>query len=343
MKLPIELQITGFARGRSGPGSIRSFRDAITLDVLEIHAHEAPIALQWEDDFGDRFETRWYDGSHWIAFDRMSDPVDQARFSAADIKDMAARPGDRRLDDLFSGYFKKGHLDIPALDRSKFVEFDDATREEAHASARQWATNCIVVGETFYTRCPEPMYSADQFGGLHIVIERHAASRNFVPRLFDAGYDLFRAAQLFRADRYDDAFAMMQARRRNSNIRATPEITILIPESIKYDDDAAGVVHVCLDTFRQGGRKKSLYKMPPSVIRSFAQLSECFWGKSEDQFDANECHDALSGFLTAANASGFNLQDLGTDCGWAMSTVLQRWEDRAIDPSFGQPQQREMS
>ena len=106
MKLTIDVEVCSFAKPRGSTGSIRYFRDPVNVEVKEVSDNEAPVAMRWTSRFDGPLETRWYDGSHWFAFDGVPHSVDERTFSASDIARMTMDPRDRRMAYVYSGYFR---------------------------------------------------------------------------------------------------------------------------------------------------------------------------------------------------------------------------------------------
>lgn len=324
MKLTIDAQ-GSFAKPRGSTGSIRYFRDPVTVEIQEASEADAPVAMRWNSRREGPLETRWYDGSHWLAFDRPRCGVEEVRFSASDIVRMTMDPRDRMMAQLYSGYFRNGDQSYPYIDRQKFVEFDDAGRQRTHDAVREWAADSLVVGNTFYTRCPEPRYCADSRGP-EVIVERLMVGGE--ARRFDVASNRFRSGFIYRADRFEQALAASRD--------AWPSwsgdgesIEVLIDDSVTVEDDRDALLDICMDTLRETSNQP-VTKLPPPVIAALSPLAACFWQKEREEVGGEEAYHALAGFVDAAAATNYDLGTLAPAAEHVIHTVLNRWIDRPI-------------
>lgn len=325
MKLTIDAQVCSFAKPRGSTGSLRYFRDPVTVEIQEVGEADAPVAMRWNSSFEGPLETRWYDGSHWFAFDRPRYSVHEARFSASDIVHMTMDPRDHMMAYVYSGYFRNGDQSYPYLDRNKFVEFDDAGRQRTHDDVREWASDALVVGNTFYTRCPEPRYCAGS-GGPEVIVERAIAGG--AARRFDVTPSKFRSGFIYRADRFEQAIAASRYAWPSGKGHGE-RIDVLIDDSVTVEDDREALLDICMDTLRDTS-DQDVRTLPPPMIAALSPLAACFWQKKQEEVDAEEAYHALAGFLDAAAATRYDLKSLAPVAEYAIGTVLNRWDDRPI-------------
>lgn len=324
MRMTIEAQVCTFAKPRSSSGSIRSFRDPVTVEIPEASASDAPVAMSWVSKQHGPLETRWIDGSHWFVFDRHFQGNRQARFTASDVARLVASVEDRSMNDLFSGYFSKADASAPYIDRGKFVEFGDLDRENTHQQVRAWASDALVIDGILFTRCPEPRYRAS-IGGLEVIVERSVNGK--ASRRFDQMFNPFRATEIFRADRHEEAWLATTAV--GGNLIQAERIEVSVSESVMAEDDLEALVNTCMDTLNALGREP-LTSLPPSVIGALAPLAACFWEKDRAEIDGDDAYNALSGFADAVASSGYKLARVNISAERAIQTALSRWDDRPI-------------
>lgn len=325
MKMTIDAEVCTFAKPRSSSGSIRYFRDPVTVEIPEVSASDAPVAMSWVSKQHGPLETRWIDGSHWFVFDRHFQGNRQARFTASDVARLVASVEDRSMNDLFSGYFSKADANAPYIDRGKFVEFGDHDRENTHAQVRTWASDTLVVDGILFTRCPEPRYRAS-IGGLEVIVERSVNGK--ASRRFDRMFNPFHATEIFRADRYEEAWSATTAV--GGNLIAEERIEVFMNESIMVNDDWEALVDTCMDSLNAFGREP-LTSLPPSVIGALAPLSACFWEKDRADIDGDDAYNALSGFAHAVSSSGYKLARVNVAAERTIQSALNRWDDRPIE------------
>lgn len=325
MKLTIDVEVCSFAKPRGSTGSIRYFRDPVTVEVKEVSDNDAPVAMRWTSRFDGPLETRWYDGSHWFAFDGVPHSVDERTFSASDIARMTMDPRDRRMAYVYSGYFRKGDTSFPYIDRQKFVQFDDNGRQRVHETVREWASDALVVGDTFYTRCPEPRYRACSHGP-EVIIERAIAGGE--ARRFDRVSTLFSSGLVFRADRFEQATTASRDAW-PSESGDGERIEVLIDDSLTVEDDRDALLDICMDTLRESA-KQEVMRLPPPVIGALSPIATCFWQKQREEVDGEEVYHALVGFVDAVVATNYDLRSLSPAADYAIRTVLSRWDDRPI-------------
>ncbi|MCV9964531.1 hypothetical protein OIU34_21815 [Pararhizobium sp. BT-229] len=228
------------------------------------------------------------------------------------------------MNDLFSGYFAKADASAPYIDRGKFVEFGDVDRENTHHQVRTWASDALVIDGILFTRCPEPKYRAS-IGGLEVIVERSVNGK--ASRRFDRMFNPFHATEIFRADRYDDAWSATTAA--GGNLIEEERIEVLVGESVRVEDDWEALVSTCMDTLNALGREP-ITNLPPSVIGSLAPLSACFWEKDRAEVEGDDAYNALAGFARAVASSGYKLAQVNVSAERTIQTALNRWDDRPI-------------
>jgi hypothetical protein len=325
MRITVEARVDAFAKPRGSAGSWRNFRERVAAEIREASQDEAPVAMQWDGGRAGPMETRWLDGSHWAVLDRDTDATRRG-VTAAEIFRIFDSPMDRKFGSLIRGYFEKSDYSSVDLDRSKFVDFDDRSRLQAHEDVRAWANDCLIVDGMLYTRCPEPMYHVG-VGGITVVIERPKETRD--GRRFDVIANPFRAACLFRSDRYEEATAAYLSAWPNQSLPSEPPITTLVDESLAVDADRNCLVNTCIDVLNMCGREP-IMNVPPAVLATLAPLAACFWNTKKDDVDVEATLAALVGFAEAVRQSGYDLSRKDGNPSWAVDIAIDRWDNRPV-------------
>jgi hypothetical protein len=325
MRITIEAAVSAFAKPRGSVGSWRNFREPVTVEIREVSSDEAPVAMQWDGGIDGPRETRWFDGSHWHVLDHDTD-VAHRGVPAAEVLKIFEDHRNMRFHRLFRGYFEKASYNCVELDRSKFVEFDDSGLRRAHDEVRAWADDCLIVDGMLYTRCPEPMYHVGF--GIEVVVERR--QEKLENRQFDVHGKPFRAATIFRADRYEDAVQSLRSLWPKMPVENEPPITILLDESARAEVDRESLIDTGIDVLTAFGRVPIL-DVPPAVLGTLPMLASCFWKKQRIDVDPDAVHTSLVYLSEAVKDTGFDMSRMEGNPAWAIDAVVARWDNRPLD------------
>lgn len=328
MLLNCPVAFTAEVTPKTGAGKTRSvdLHTVTTLEVMELSPYEAPVATEWNDrrlmPDGRQAVTRHHDGRHYRllqermfdGFHGMSDPVQAARLPEL-VRTGLTVPGVRRTaeDDAIFTRYRNGKTKLlhEALRTYKTVDLTDKRRRTARVESSV-AGLAIIEGQVWYS-CSEPCL---------IVVpppNGRVVHRILVTTDDDPIHDVVinRGGVKFRADRHEDAVAMIEEAGENPSADVfSSRITIHMPETIVMDDDGAALLRLADDVIDTVGSEVARL-IDPDSLSALAELM-----RSRSLGDLRRLGRAL-----AAMAAAVDLERHGVAAGPA----LDRWAQRDVE------------
>lgn len=226
IKLKARYEISGILKGSRNPKDIEVFED-VEFIVPEFSDLDAPVATRWSDPtaIGGWRETRWFNDTHYslATFIDYNHP-DEPRLVVEPQTLPAIISSEYDRNKLFGGYLRGEHINPQSFDGLKFREADLGARDKMLNFFADF-DNAIIIEGRVWKKTSEPCYKISANNRLEIVpLEKTLAERDFR-----------RHAYLYRADRFSDALIDAGDRFEIENLDY--EISIMIPESLHFDDD----------------------------------------------------------------------------------------------------------
>lgn len=245
------------------PRRARRHRDAIfgahaEVEVREIDAQDAPVALRWQPRRdGGRPQpeegacmTRWDGDSHWHPVlirradgdmtMRHATPDEWAAVMARDTLDALAMPLGSSAPGFNSSAaladFVRGH--VTALDETEFREIGCSTAEHKAEHLQEECGRLAIIDGMMWACGREPCYFAYPHDG------------RVVMRI--TGWNRRLGQDYFSLDRYDDMLDHLRAVYPESEILACPPAEVMIPQSLSQGDDAEALVAAAGKLVRHG-------------------------------------------------------------------------------------------
>lgn len=322
-RVPIMYEIEAVPHGRRKPVKETAF-EWIEVEVEEA---DAPVATEWRDTDGHVRRTAWHRESHWLQH-RIRMNEEEAILMTAEVLATACAEGGKHGNPLPVGIdrmlreFARGER--PEFDPSAYRQIVSSGREQAVETAHANAARTLVSDGAVWIRCKEPVY----------VLRPPRMERKGEPAVLrpiaitlDTRDDRMPLSDIFRADRWDDMVQEAVARWEVEDAPFTADgearIAVLVPESIRYDDERAallGSVEVALEE-----RRRSLPSMSLRQVRAWLEASEALesaraaW--TEETAAALEATAAIWVDVTFAEERYWPLK---------MKQAVDRWRARPI-------------
>lgn len=321
MRATVDIEFECNAVRKNGAEIYGKFREPFSLEIAEPSDDEAPLATRWKDGrTGTTVSTRWYMGRH-------------CRTLSAGDRPVLVRDGiDQHLHHAAEGYFGLASEDrkTATFVPGRMEEAYGTNRADTIAKAEAWAAGCFVADGFFWIPCPEPRYSyAEGEASLEATTSVSVGPGGNGHKKFELNHVAGRSTKLWRADRFEEALQAASEYFGATGLHRATRIEILMPETIRFDDDANAIVDTGLELLHKADRK-ALLGLPPAALRALLPLQEIFWTASEEGTtpEPEAVRDALETAVAGDEAFGGRY---GAQTERNLCKAIQRWDNRPLD------------
>jgi hypothetical protein len=317
-----------------------------SFDIAELSFSDAPLATEWGNDTTGWDGTRWFEGRHYRRFVSGLHGHESGMSTEATIA--AIRLG-KQVD--FEG-LTGGYMDTYAYKGSNNVRVDrlvahkEEDRTKALALADEWARDCLLVEGDFWMACAEPTYLAEAGGRISnrtcTYFTNGKAENGRKLRVHEEPEKRFVHNYVYRADRLDDAVAAAERHphfRIGGGLVTFDSINVLMPETIRYDDDKPALLQSARDLMALCNHNPTC-DTHPGILSALAALQDTIWNRTAAQIDGDvvasafekavATHDALETHHVAREALASR----------EYAQTLDRWYNRTVDLVIAGPAER---
>lgn len=219
----------------------KSYGAVSPFEIKEISSQEAPVAVKWKHDIERQTvhsnETRWYDSAHWLPLefhDRETGKHLHLTLKAYQLMVGRSYNTNGRLNGYVSATKRLENSALKQYFEKEIKELASRKPSEKYSwSTAEHVSNCIVdalselivIDGQIWTKSPEPL----------LTLSGTRDAPQIIPTAMRPTTD--KGGTLFRIDRLDDFISQMQFENPHLPQISSPEISIIIPESIKYNDE----------------------------------------------------------------------------------------------------------
>ena len=337
------------------------------MDVHEVSAEDAPVALNVCPDGKPAFEIRWYDGELYRAFPT-GEGINREQDGRLRVRGMTQRferlLGDQMQNDIFKTRLRQSYYPDTAIasaqiitelqygtcglgERSLFNRpeghfiFDEEGLEEAErwrALAEEAAGCLLVVDGTLWERCEEPVYKiatraspgVDVLGGHPIA----ATKRQHLLANTDPDDRLFNALEYELAL---EAKATTERYRKPASKVDSDYIDVFVPEAVQYrsaEGELRRLARLLIEDVERGiadatkkGTTKWSGSFPIALIAAWNDVRN-----AEIGFERPGGPEYLETAVLSlvAQMSPFDANSIGCLRDEDVEALLSRWQDREI-------------
>jgi len=322
IRIPYAFEVSAVERKHRNASKL-VFAEWTLIELADVSEADAPVAVRWTP--GHRAvglaQTRWHGGRHWMATGKngpitpealMQDPETFCRVFGY----RATAAAVDAVTGLMSG-------SASPFDPGEFREVLEVRRASGLDMVLSRADTLLFVDGVLHHEVPEPRY---------IVSFRDMRGGEQRPSAFAAVEtgDRFEPSPYiraqFRLDRMDDVRDYVRGRGERHVIRHADPVEILLPDSIRFDDEAFTLVATCrrVSGFcRSGDCFGQLRHMPAKQAREWFAIRDAVSAAG----DLDE--DALSELASSLEAFASALPEGSPEAAEARDT-LARWALRPM-------------
>jgi len=300
--VPYSYEVIGVPKGAIKERTVQVW-EPIEVEIAELDDIEAPVATRWTDWNGFQHETRWHGGRHHRLLDHgwahMPAIITAEEFA------QAIRNGENQNSRVLRGNRRPSG---EQFDPAKFRRFDESFRMRVIGHLHDLAASTFILDGKAWRTCSEPAYN---------LVTQPPRVEPFV--LDDEWFKRTSRAHVsvYRADRFEDAMAEA-----GEGADFPSEITVLIEESISFDDEKMALLDAAgraLDRMSS----KTLAAVDDVRIASYSMLRRSHRAASE-AWSMEAAEKLLEAFAAFAGTEGGE---------WEMSryeAAEARWRLRPI-------------
>lgn len=322
LRIPVSYVEYGVRKGRRKAERIEC-GEWVDVHVADVSSDDAPVATRWKNEWKWDYEypplnavseTRWFDGHHYKRV--LRETADGHKQVDLDLLvEMITRgdgpfPGDYYTRKVVQG--NANSIDEIEL-RSRHTNNRAAAIERVHEIARSHILIWADGKPELWSECREPcyLYNPNRYSRCVDVVGIPALERGL-----DGHY--------FRADRRDDLIDFIGTFSK-VNIEL-PEIQILIPESIRYDDETPAFTDAARSLITHA---PSQNPFPKERVIAWLNLRDLVYGLrgDPDQEYLQRLEDAMQHYLEMGqrHPDEFDMHES------VITRALARWRNRPID------------
>ena len=291
----------------------RRFAESVQLDLREVAAEDAPLAVEWEHG-----KTRWFNGGHYrldgLIFNEGMSPDGKAHELIRYIVGEAARDHTPIRSYIDSSSCSDDRKYSP----TRYPDVtDSAERQEAIARVQAFVSNTILVGGGLWSRCAEPRlvyHPPSKLIHSHVLIDTNHYSTST-----DGCGNHVRRPSLFVAANsasLDDMDSIMEIAGAFAVPPTVPDFTLHLPDSISTPDPDEMLLAVAEGMLEERGKMPSFAVKPAEA--ALGNLTAYVSGGGRDG-------DELAAMLLSVSSQ---LEDC--DRAALLRRSVRRWEDRSI-------------
>lgn len=310
LNAPMIYTATTIKRGHKNEASM-VFGEWVALEVVETTSADAPVALRWEkirylDDVEPKIvETRWFNDHHYlpVSYDDDRTLSDHGLMEACakgeNPKCLPYQPEYSVMD------FIRGAL--KSIDETPLRTVIKCDRDERRAKMEEAAERLLLIDGQVWQKLEEPTYAfLRHHGGVRVHIRGSDSNEPFDSKMH------------FRADRLNDLLDHFDI---NNEAAILERIDVLIPESIRYDDETPALLAAAAKSVEWFASRLS--KHSTDFLTAWGRLRDAVTQGAPSPEAAQEVADRLEDF---ANVS-YDPDDWYTQ---QMRKALRRWSLRPI-------------
>jgi hypothetical protein len=279
-------------------------KETVTLNIREVTAADAPLAVIWQDDERE-FHTRWHEDRHY----RKVEAPGYAS-NAVELLDTLAGEGRRVIEG-----FTFGFVDVP--DRQTYdighrllVDYDAEARAKARDDAEEWASRCLSIDGEMYMACAEPRFVLKPWSV--------AVCTNFMEsssmgthwrRPNEEEYSPWFETERYPLSCGETALDKLAEWYHTDRTRiALPDVSVVIPESLGRDDPRKRLLEAADCVIRRLDGVRGFSSTPPEVLKAVIPLSEMLWKRDRESIDPDALVEVID--LLISNIQRFDMANL---------------------------------